>query len=257
MASLREIIPGSFVHLTNNSPVCYPIQNYFQQDQQKKQSKKIHKCKFTKEEDEKLCHLVKSFGENNWATISKNMENRNARQCRERWKNYMNPKLIKNEWTEEDDRFLLKKYQEIGPHWNKITQYFHNRSSNSVRNRFVKLNKAISTNDFNKFNQKHQSSFKIMPQNSFQASQFVQNNFIRYHQQFVNVPNNPFQKLHQKPKQVVDVDYSSTKKQSSKKIDIIKPKNPDVVSEKKDFFDIFWDSNEENDTLSSWASMYY
>lgn len=115
----------------------------------------------------------------------------------------------------------------------------------------------VGNNDFNKFNQNHPFSFKLMPQNSFQASQFIQNNFIRYHQQFVNVPNNPFLKLHQKPKQVVDVDFSSTRKRLSKKIDINKPKNTDVVSEKKDYFDIFWDSNEESDALSSWVDIYY
>lgn len=101
--------------------------------------KKAKKCKFTPEEDEKLKHLVSIHGENDWSFIAKQMENRNARQCRERWRNYMNPKLCNDSWTPLEDQQLLERYNQIGPHWNVIGQAFPNRSINCVRNRVIKL----------------------------------------------------------------------------------------------------------------------
>ena len=101
--------------------------------------KKAKKCKFTPEEDEKLKELVSLHGENDWSFIAKQMENRNARQCRERWRNYMNPKLCNDNWTPLEDQQLLERYNQIGPHWNVIGRAFPNRSINCVRNRVIKL----------------------------------------------------------------------------------------------------------------------
>lgn len=112
---------------------CEPRFPYFQA------VKKIHKCKFTPEEDERLKQLVAIHGENEWATIAQEMGNRNSRQCRERWRNYMNPRLTTENWTPEDDKLLLERYAAIGPHWNMIAQAFPNRSVNCVRNRVIKV----------------------------------------------------------------------------------------------------------------------
>jgi hypothetical protein len=101
---------------------CEPRYPYFQA------VKKIHKCKFTPEEDEKLKQLVAIHGENEWATIAHEMGNRNSRQCRERWRNYMNPRLSNESWTPESDKILMERYAAIGPHWNMIAQAFPNRS---------------------------------------------------------------------------------------------------------------------------------
>ena len=106
--------------------------------------KKAHKSKFTKEEDQKLCELVEKYGQTEWAKVAREMPNRNPRQCRERWRNYMDPRLNTLEWSQDEDNLLLLKYQEIGPHWNKINQAFPNRSINSVRNRLVRLLKNVN-----------------------------------------------------------------------------------------------------------------
>lgn len=105
---------------------------------------KCRKSKFTAEEDERLTELVNLHGIDHWNLIAAEMENRNIRQCRERWKNYLDPNLKIDNWTEEEDNLLLEKYSEIGPHWNLITQYFEARSSSSVRNRLVRLQRTSS-----------------------------------------------------------------------------------------------------------------
>ncbi|OHT12435.1 hypothetical protein TRFO_17703 [Tritrichomonas foetus] len=73
------------------------------------------KNKFTPEEDEKLKQLVSMYGTNSWPIIASLMGGRNHRQCRERWKNYVNPDLRNSEpWTYEEDYLLEKNTQNLG-----------------------------------------------------------------------------------------------------------------------------------------------
>jgi len=95
------------------------------------------KAKFSKEDDMRLIHLVRSMPHPDWFWISKQMINRNPRQCRERWFNYLDPSLHKGDWTDEEDAFLIEKYKEFGPHWNAIARFFNGRSGNGVRNRWL------------------------------------------------------------------------------------------------------------------------
>jgi hypothetical protein len=94
------------------------------------------KCKFTQEEDEKLKMLVLTHGTSSWAFIARLMGSRNQRQCRERWKNYVNPALRNDLWTLEEDQLLVDRYAAYGAKWNKIAKFFVNRSDNSIRNRW-------------------------------------------------------------------------------------------------------------------------
>ncbi|EAY01795.1 Myb-like DNA-binding domain containing protein [Trichomonas vaginalis G3] len=98
---------------------------------------KQSKCKFTREDDLKLISLVMSRPERDWVWISQQMANRNPRQCRERWYNYLDPSLQKGGWTPEEDQLLIEKKKEMGPHWNAIARFFAGRSGNSVRNRWL------------------------------------------------------------------------------------------------------------------------
>ncbi|OHT00849.1 hypothetical protein TRFO_32417 [Tritrichomonas foetus] len=97
------------------------------------------KIKFTPEEDQKLLQLVQEHGSKDWIKISQLIGTRNPRQCRERFKNYINPELRKDNWTKEEDDLLLQKYSVFGGKWNKISKYFVNRSDNHLRNRWMML----------------------------------------------------------------------------------------------------------------------
>lgn len=97
------------------------------------------KIKFTPDEDVLLLNAVKSLGVGDWHVIASRIPGRNPRQCRERWNNYVNPSLISSPWTTKEDEFLLEKYQELGPHWHTIASYFTSRSTNSIKNRFIIL----------------------------------------------------------------------------------------------------------------------
>jgi hypothetical protein len=115
-------------------PIPIPIQIHLGKDVRLK--KGGIKYKFTAEEDEKLKMLVLTHGTNSWSFISHLMGTRNHRQCRERWKNYLNPTLRNDPWTLDEDQILVEKYALFGPKWNKLATFFANRSDNSVRNRW-------------------------------------------------------------------------------------------------------------------------
>jgi hypothetical protein len=97
------------------------------------------KLKFTPEEDELLASLVVQYGVKDWITIASIMQTRNARQCRERYKNYLSPNLHVGGWTPAEDELLEQKFREFGAKWNKISKFFVNRSPNALRNRSMML----------------------------------------------------------------------------------------------------------------------
>ena len=90
---------------------------------------------FTAEEDTYLKFLVFKYGDFDWNLIASMMGNRTARQCRERYKNYLAPNLNSSKWTSEEDNLLLQKYAEFGSKWTMISQYFNNRTVVNVKNR--------------------------------------------------------------------------------------------------------------------------
>jgi hypothetical protein len=95
--------------------------------------------KFTPDEDATLCLLVKQHGVHSWRLIGKLMPNRNSRQCRERYLNYLSPKLNQQAWDESEDNLLLTKYAKYGPRWMFLCKFFSNRTDQMLKNRFQVL----------------------------------------------------------------------------------------------------------------------
>ena len=102
---------------------------------------KVRRNKFTPDEDQRLLELVGVYGES-WGKISEHFLNKNVRQCRERFNNYLKP-LNMNEWTPEEDRLLLEKFEEYGFNFKKITTFFQDRTIISLKNRFSKIVKKL------------------------------------------------------------------------------------------------------------------
>lgn len=80
-----------------------------------------------------------------WNQISKLLSqklknsHKTGKQCRERWVNYLNPKLHHKPWKKSEEKKLIELYKVLGKKWTKISAYFSNRSSNSVKNHFYAL----------------------------------------------------------------------------------------------------------------------
>jgi hypothetical protein len=97
----------------------------------------VDKRKFTAEEDAKLLEVVRRYGSQDWFEVADHVLTRNPRQCRERWKNYINPDLQNGIWTFEEDDLLDEKFTEYGPQWIRITEFFPGRSRNNVKNHWM------------------------------------------------------------------------------------------------------------------------
>ena len=94
---------------------------------------------FTKEEDTYLKFLVSVFGTSQWEVVASMIGNRTARQCRERYKNYLSPSINNSPWTPEEDVVLLTKYSQLGPKWSQISTFFNGRTDVMVKNRYSTL----------------------------------------------------------------------------------------------------------------------
>jgi hypothetical protein len=102
------------------------------------------KGKFKQQEDYLLIAAVGSCVTVDWSLVATAVPGRTARQCRERWNNYVKPSLNTEEWTDIEDALLLEKFREFGPKLQLIAQYFEGRARNKVRNRIFALQRRES-----------------------------------------------------------------------------------------------------------------
>lgn len=96
----------------------------------------IPKVRFTCEEDRRLAEIVNKCGTEDWELVAKQLMTRTARQCRDRWVNYLSPSLSNAPWTQDEDELLMDLYKEYGSRWTTIAEFLPNRSPNHCRNRF-------------------------------------------------------------------------------------------------------------------------
>jgi hypothetical protein len=79
--------------------------------------------RWSAEEDERLTQLVANapdFHKISWAELSSQMENRSAKQCRERYINSLKPEVKKGLWTEDEDGHILRLQSVLGNQWSRI-----------------------------------------------------------------------------------------------------------------------------------------
>lgn len=98
---------------------------------------KVMSCRrrvFTTDEDKLLTELVTSKSCTNWLEIATQLPGRTPRQCRDRWINYLSPENTFAPWTEEEDKLIVSKVNEIGTKWSSIAKIIPGRSDNSVKN---------------------------------------------------------------------------------------------------------------------------
>jgi len=97
---------------------------------------KKYRIMFSEEENTKIKTLVEKFGTDSWKMVADNLPGRTARQCRERWKNYLAPEINKKPWKSDEDILLFRKFQEIGPQWVLMSSFFTKRTQNAIKNRW-------------------------------------------------------------------------------------------------------------------------
>jgi hypothetical protein len=106
-------------------------------------SKPHAKAKFSAAEDKMLATLVNQHGATDWTDISRRMEGRNARQCRDRWVNYLSPDVQNGPWTAAEEQDLLFLQQQLGAKWKHIATFFTARTEINVKSRWNLIQRRI------------------------------------------------------------------------------------------------------------------
>jgi hypothetical protein len=107
-------------------------------------SEKKRKNKFSPPEDALLKTLINDLHCSDWKAITSHFPGREPRQCRERWNNYVNPILSREQWSLDEDGLLENKYTELGPKWQAIASFFPGRGKNYIKNRWMRKQKHLA-----------------------------------------------------------------------------------------------------------------
>jgi hypothetical protein len=109
------------------SPLCSP-------------SARVPRKGWDSEEDKVLLDAIGENTRPDWVVIAARVPFRTARQCRERFTNYLSTTLQSAmAWTPDDDHLLLRLSTEFGCAWQRISVYFPARSQISIKNRYQTL----------------------------------------------------------------------------------------------------------------------
>ena len=101
---------------------------------------------WTTYEDQRLLAGLHRFGFDDWAMISQFVGNgRTKAQCSQRWARGLDPKINKDQWSEEQDSKLLQLVHLFGDKsWTKIASKMGNRCDVQCRYRYKQLNKEAN-----------------------------------------------------------------------------------------------------------------
>ena len=101
--------------------------------------------RFSIDEDMKLEKLVEKHGQNSWDIIANEMPNRSARQCRDRWKKYLDPKTVQVPFSNEEDETLQRLWCLYGAKWDTIHEIMPKRTASELKIRWMFLERHLST----------------------------------------------------------------------------------------------------------------
>ncbi|KAJ3436467.1 transcription factor myb3r-4 [Anaeramoeba flamelloides] len=110
-------------------------------------------------EDQLLLRCVERLGNTVWPQVSGLLPGRNPKQCRERWRNQLNPNINRGPFTKEEEELLIKKQAELGTRWCVLSTFFKGRPDNMLKNYWYSLQaqKKKQKNSKKKYQKKKKS----------------------------------------------------------------------------------------------------
>jgi hypothetical protein len=104
---------------------------------------------WTRREDEMIINYIVNHGEQQWNILAEMIGNRTGKQCRERWKNHLDPSICKDQWKESEDQLIIKSVKKNGTKWAAISKLLPGRTDNDVKNRWYSVLNRRKTNEIN------------------------------------------------------------------------------------------------------------
>ncbi|KZW02669.1 hypothetical protein EXIGLDRAFT_665230 [Exidia glandulosa HHB12029] len=101
----------------------------------------VKKSLWTESEDEKLVALHKLYP-GRWAVIARHIDGRTDDACSKRYREALDPTLVRGEWSPDDDKRLLREVANWKSQWSKVGHAM-NRSGLGCRNRFRMLQRKM------------------------------------------------------------------------------------------------------------------
>ena len=98
-------------------------------------------------EDEILKAAVMKYGLNQWSRISSLLVRKSAKQCKERWEEWLNPNIKKTEWTKEEEEKLLLLSKSFPSQWKTIGQFIGRTAFQAMEHYEKLLDKIINKKD--------------------------------------------------------------------------------------------------------------
>lgn len=95
----------------------------------------IGRTRWSRDEDDLLRRLVSAFGED-WSRIAGYFPQRTARLVKERWFAHVDPSIIRQAFTTDEDRRILAAVEKNGTAWTVIAELFPGRTPLMLKNRY-------------------------------------------------------------------------------------------------------------------------
>lgn len=221
----------------------------------------IIKGAWSQEEDEKLKNFIKRFGKN-WSLISKYMPTRSGKQIRDRYLNTLDPTLLREKFSQEEDNKIIELYKKYGSSWSIIAKEFHGRTGDMIKNRFYSsLKKVIfegannlqnsqSNNNNSKNSNEYDENSKILSDKNFNLKEDI--SYIDDSEKKLKPDQqNTYPKKSYKPRKTRDKKTIYNKKEKTKHDISTKNKESDMNINNSDIYNILNKFPEDNNNKVS------